>query len=89
MKESKSGPARSRTGVTSSSILTSGHSTQNAFIFNAYRYPAKLSLNVPSASCSLVMFCMLDAKVAASSAISVIAGSRNSKPEEPEEEEGG
>jgi len=61
--------------------LTSGHSTQNAFIFIAYNQPAKLSLNVPSASWSSFSFSTFPASVVASSERSISAGDKKSSPD--------
>jgi len=47
--------------------LTCGHSTQNAFILSAYNHPAKLSLNVPRASCNSFSCCTFFSSMAASS----------------------
>lgn len=70
----------------SSTPHTSSHSTQNAFIFNAYMYPANASLNVPSASCISFSLSTLMAKDDASSARSIMAGARKSSPDGEERE---
>lgn len=62
---------------------TSGKSTQNAFIFNPYKNPAKLSLNRARLSCISCTCIQFASKSAMASASSATAGSRASSGKTP------
>ena len=60
-------------------VLTSGKSTQKAFIFNPYRKLAKFSLNLDRLSCINCMCIKFASKSAIESESSAKAGSRDSR----------
>ena len=76
------GPPRSTIGYEDGIDLTSGKSTQKAFIFMPYKNPAKLSLNRAKLSCMSCKCMKLASRSAIESDSSAKAGSSDSSGEE-------